>query len=56
MKNIYETSPFGTFFPAEKVATLRAKYQLSFSLYAPTARPSQRLYIVGSSEIGRAHV
>ena len=50
MKNIYETSPFGTFFPAEKVATLRAKYQLSFSLYAPTARPSQRLYIVGSSE------
>ena len=50
MKNIYETSPFGTFFPAEKVATLRAKHQLSFSLYAPTARPSQRLYIVGSSE------
>ncbi len=50
MKNIYETSPFGTFFPAEKAAILRAKHQLSFRVYAPTARPSQRLYIVGSSE------
>ncbi|MBO5805602.1 MAG: 4-alpha-glucanotransferase [Tidjanibacter sp.] len=50
MKNIYETSPFATFFPAEKVVKLRAKHQLSFRLYAPTARPSQRLYVVGSSE------
>ncbi len=51
MKNIYETSPFATFFPAEKAATLRAKHRLSFRVYAPAARPSQRLFIVGSSEL-----
>ncbi len=50
MKNIYETSPFATFFPAEKEAKIRAKHQLTFKLYAPVARPSQRLYVVGSSQ------
>ncbi len=50
MKNIYETSPFATFFPAEKEVKCRAKHTLSLRVYAPTARPSQRLYIAGSSE------
>ena len=51
MKNIYETSPFATFFPSEKEAQCRAKHRLSFRVYAPTARPSQRLYIIGSGEL-----
>ncbi|MBO7300431.1 MAG: 4-alpha-glucanotransferase [Tidjanibacter sp.] len=51
MKNIYETSPFATFFPSEKEVKSKAKYTLSLRVYAPTARPSQRLYIVGSSEV-----
>ena len=51
MKNIYETSPFATFFPSEKEAQCRAKHTLSFRVYAPVARPSQRLYIVGSSAV-----
>ncbi|MBR1957705.1 MAG: hypothetical protein IKA28_01725, partial [Tidjanibacter sp.] len=50
MKNIYETSPFATFFPSEKRAACRAKQTLSFRLNAPVQRPSQRLYIVGSAE------
>ena len=50
MKNIFETSPFATFFPAEKEVKIRAKHTLSFRVYAPTARASQRLYIVGSCE------
>ncbi len=50
MKNIYETSPFATFFPREKEALCRAKHRLSFRVYAPAARPSQRLYIIGSNE------
>ena len=50
MRNIYETSPFATFFPAEKAPKSRAKHTLSFRLYAPVARPAQRLYIVGSCE------
>ena len=50
MKNIYETSPFATFFPVEKAAAKRAKHLLSFRVYAPAARPSQRLYVVGSAE------
>ena len=53
MKNIYETSPFATFFPAEKEVKSRAKHTLSLRVYAPTARPSQRLYLSGSSvELG----
>ena len=48
MKNIYETSPFATFFPAEKVKACRAKQTLSFRVNAPVQRPTQRLYIVGS--------
>ena len=50
MKNIYETSPFGTFFPAEKEAVCRAKTRLSWRVYAPVVRPSQRVYVVGSCE------
>ena len=50
MKNIYETSPFATFFPAEKVKACRAKQTLSFRVNAPVQRPTQRLYIVGSVE------
>ena len=50
MKNIYETSPFGTFFPAEKEAVCRAKNRLSWRVYAPVVRPSQRVYVVGSCE------
>ncbi|MBR4851266.1 MAG: 4-alpha-glucanotransferase [Tidjanibacter sp.] len=50
MKNIYETSPFATFFPAEKAQACRAKQILSFRVNAPIQRPTQRLYIVGSVE------
>ena len=50
MKNIFETSPFATFFPSEKAPACRAKQTLSFRLNAPVQRPSQRLYIVGSCE------
>ena len=50
MKNIFETSPFATFFPAEKAQACRAKQILSFRVNAPIQRPTQRLYIVGSVE------
>ena len=50
MKNIYETSPFATFFPAEKAQACRAKQILSFRVNAHIQRPTQRLYIVGSVE------